>query len=128
VAAENSKKRPRGKPFPKGRSPNPCGRPSSTEAAALIRDLFKSHGQGAVERLYTMATSKDDRIALAAIREVLDRNLGRPPQAVQVDLNSPVLISDDSLIAFLGTELIDIPDALVKIERKWKRMQAVADG
>jgi hypothetical protein len=130
-SAENSKRaknRPRGKPFPKGKSPNPGGRPKSAEANALIRRYFDTQGEKVIDRLYTMAQSKDARLALGAIREILDRNLGRPAQAVQVDLASPAFMPAETVLAVIGATLVDHPDALRTIEKKRKKLREASDG
>lgn len=65
--------------FPKGRSPNPGGRPKAvvdlvTRARALT--------PAALDVLEAALASDDDRVRLAAAGMLLDRGWGRPPQAV----------------------------------------------
>lgn len=93
--AENSKDQPgrrkqggRGRPFPKGQSGNPGGRP---KAIAEVRELAREHTGGAIGTLAEIMNSKKAppgaRISAAA--ELLNRGWGRSEQAiftnVQVD-------------------------------------------
>ena len=70
--------------FKKGQSGNPGGRPklppgamSRTEAAALLSSMLPD----ALERLRAMAHSDDEKVALKACEIIIDRNLGRIPEA-----------------------------------------------
>ena len=72
-----------GRPFPKGRSGNPGGRPKTREASELIRAMFKENGEKVIKNLYALCNGKDKRLRLAAITAVLDRVLGRPLQAIE---------------------------------------------
>ena len=115
--ADNSEK-PRkkggaGRPFPRGVSPNPGGRPRSTEANELIRELFKEKGGAAVKRLYELCADKDPRIALAAIDKVLDRVLGKPSQAMDIR-TTEVPVSREQVIGELRKELLKRAPKLVE--------------
>ncbi len=68
--------------MPGGGSPNPAGRPS---LPAQLRQDLAAAAPGAVARLVELMHSPDERIALLAAREILDRALGRPAQAVEAD-------------------------------------------
>ena len=71
-----------GRWLPGGGSPNPAGRPA---LPADLRKQLAEAAPGAVARLVELMQSPDERIALLAAREILDRALGRPAQAVEVD-------------------------------------------
>ena len=79
--AENSNKtatrRGPGRPFQKGQSGNPGGRP---KVAPEVRELAKEHGPRAFARVVELMDSKDALLALAACKEVLNRAYGRSPQ------------------------------------------------
>lgn len=70
------------RPFPKGRSGNPGGRPKGTGLTALLRAELEepsapgsgiTQGEALAEKLVSLALAGD----LAAIREVLDRTEGK---------------------------------------------------
>ena len=63
----------------KGQSGNPGGRPKTPEE---IKALLRSGLPAAVRTVIRLATySKNENIRLAAAREILDRNLGKPAVA-----------------------------------------------
>jgi hypothetical protein len=68
--------------FTPGKSGNPGGRP---KAMTEIRELAREHGPWAILRLRELAEGEDGKVAVAAVRELLDRGYGRPVQAVEVD-------------------------------------------
>lgn len=57
----------------KGTSGNPSGRRSSAE----IRRLLKNHTPRAAMRIVELVESEDERVALMAAKEVLDRYYGK---------------------------------------------------
>lgn len=92
MPAANSKKtaKPRGKPFQKGQSGNPSGRPKNTpeqiDALAAIRDLAPNAAQ-------VLQAIMEDAKAPAAARiraavEVLDRTYGKAETPIKVDEGS----------------------------------------
>jgi hypothetical protein len=82
VSAENSERSAvMGRPFPKGQSGNPGGRP---KAEGEIRELAQKHGPEALQRLVDLMGSANERVAVAAAQAVLDRAYGRPVQGLQL--------------------------------------------
>jgi hypothetical protein len=69
-------------------SGNPGGRPKNgLDLSAMCRNLTPR----AVERLREFIEHEDPRVALQAIKEILDRGFGRPVQPVQDDTESTSL-------------------------------------
>lgn len=68
----------RGRPFEPGKSGNPKGR---TPLSHDIKTLAKKKTKEAFEKIVELMESKDERVALAACKEVLDRAYGRVAQA-----------------------------------------------
>lgn len=65
----------RGNPhWVKGQSGNPGGRP---KWVTEVRDAAASHSKWGVQRLRELADSEDGRVAIAAIKELLDRGIGK---------------------------------------------------
>ena len=68
--------------FTKGQSGNPGGRPRAT---AELRDLAQTAGLDAFRRVVELTRHEDPKIALEAVKIVLDRGYGRPAQPVDGD-------------------------------------------
>jgi len=74
--AQNSTAKRRGKPFPKGVSGNPGGRPREL---ADVKALAREHTPEAIATLVTlMRTAKTDSARAAAASELLSRAWGKP--------------------------------------------------
>ena len=71
-----------GRPFRPGQSGNPGGRPKSNEH---VRNIARSNSVRAVERLIELIESDDERVALTAAKEVLDRAFGKPKPDTEHD-------------------------------------------
>ena len=119
-SAENSTKTVRkrkkiipGRPFPKGVSGNPGGRPKSREANELIKALFQEKGEDAIERLFALCKVKDNRIKLSAINSILDRIMGKPTQAMEVK-NTEVPLTEEQIVGELRKKLIKRDPKLVE--------------
>jgi hypothetical protein len=76
-----------GRPFEKGRSGNPGGRP---KLEGEIRKLAQKHGPNALKRLVELMKSSNERVAVAAAQAVLDRAYGKPPQGLHIEGDNPI--------------------------------------
>lgn len=123
--AQNSEKqqprkaKPRGRPWPKGVSGNPGGRPREV---GHVRELARQHTEEAIRTLVEIATdpSQPGRARVAAAEAILDRAWGRPPQALELDaeIKGPV-ISQEVGVAILQAldEVRRIREGQVAIDR-----------
>lgn len=84
MSAESTKK-PRGKPFTKGKSPNPGGRPKLPEDVKHVRELARNYTQEAVTALVDVMKDGSGPARVAAANALLDRGWGRPAQPVDGD-------------------------------------------
>ena len=120
LLAENSEKPKKarkkggsGRPFAKGRSGNPGGRPRARETNELIRELFNLKGEDIVKRLFALCKVKDKRIQLAAINSILDRVMGKPMQAMEVT-NIKAPMTEEQIVGELRKKLIKRNPRLVE--------------
>jgi hypothetical protein len=80
-----SKNQPRGRPFPKGRSGNPGGRPRRTdEEAELIEACREKTAEALAVVASLMRDSANDRVRLAAAQFIIERGWGRAPERVEL--------------------------------------------
>jgi hypothetical protein len=90
------KKKPRGKPWPKGQSGNLKGRPPEMkQLVADVRALAQASGAQSIALLEQL---RDDENVPPAVRamaanSLLDRGFGRPPQALEVNANVTTVVA-----------------------------------
>lgn len=73
----------RGRPFAPGQSGNPGGRP---RVLGSLRELARARAAEAIQELARLAVhGKSETARIAAIKELLDRGLGKPTQFVAAD-------------------------------------------
>ena len=71
--------------FVKGFSGNPSGRPSPQNAE--VKEVLKAASVDAAKKLVELLKSKQDKIALQAAQEILNRTEGKPRESVSMDLS-----------------------------------------
>jgi hypothetical protein len=110
---------PRGRPFPKGVSGNPGGRPTMgpdrRKIEADARLLARSHGVEAVEKLRAIMNdpSASHMAQIIAANSLLDRGWGRPPVSVEVygtDVQADN--SGDRLLEIVESRLVGLGERL----------------
>ena len=81
-----TKAKPRGRPFPKGVSGNPGGRPKTIPE---VKEILKAASPDAARTLVELLNSEKDSIRLAAAQDILDRTQGKAiqMQAVTLDID-----------------------------------------
>jgi hypothetical protein len=83
--AEISKKQPRGRPFRKGVSGNPGGRPKRTEEEGCLAERCREKTPEALAVIESlMRDSSNDRVKLAAAEFVIERGWGRAPERIEI--------------------------------------------
>ena len=77
------------RPFPKGVSGNPSG---TSKAVAELRALARANTTAAFNKLIELLQSRDERVALMAAKEILDRGFGRPTPTEEDDDERTVVV------------------------------------
>lgn len=99
ISGGTAKKRPRGRPFTKGVSGNPGGRPKRTEEELDLAQACRAKTREALEVIESlMAESVNERVRLAAAQYLIDRGWGRATERVE-HAGEPVAL------AVLGVDL-----------------------
>lgn len=82
------KGKPRGRPFEKGKSPNPGGRPKLI--VAFRKALEERHYEAALDALESALSDEDGKVRIAACREVFDRLFGKASQPITGEDGKPI--------------------------------------
>lgn len=90
--SDSERKNGIGRPFPKGVSGNPSGRPKLI--VEFQKALLEKHYQKAIDALDKCLDDEDGRVRMAAIREVFDRLLGKVTQPVSGPDGAPLVSVD----------------------------------
>jgi hypothetical protein len=83
ISDRSAKAKPRGKPFVKGESGNPHGRPKELED---VKAAAREYSAQAIERLAFWMNSDDPKASVSATNALLDRAFGKPQQSMDVDM------------------------------------------
>lgn len=96
-----------GRPFVKGQSGNPNGRP---KAPVDIAALARVHGPQCVAVVVDLLASTDERIRLAAATVLIERGFGKPVQPIAGDPDNPLTVR----------YVIEMP-AAIESKEEWRR-------
>ena len=80
-----AQRKPPGKPWKKGESGNPSGRPKQNPE---VIETLKAHSVEAAETLIKLLNSRDENIRLKAAQVILDRTEGKPESTTSIALRN----------------------------------------
>ena len=116
--------RPIGKPFEKGQSGNPAGRPP---VIGELRELARVHAPEAIKELARLAVkARSESARISAIRELLDRGFGKPTQFLAGD--SEIIPKGTTLEQLREDILIDFAASFPDFEIVPKKRLTVIAG
>ena len=116
--AQITKNQPRGKPFPKGVSGNPGGRPRRTLEEIQLEEACRQKTPEALAVVFSlMREAKNERVKLAAAQIVLERGWGKARERVELSPMEVVVSRDISpeqgyLMMLEGGRLEALPEDL----------------
>lgn len=97
-------KRGPGRPFEKGQSGNPAGRP---KVDPDVRAVLKAATLPAALRLVSLLNAEDEAVALRAAQDIINRELGKIPDHIK--LEDVTKLSDAELFARVKNAIAEHP-------------------
>jgi hypothetical protein len=99
----------RGRPFEKGKSGNPGGRP---RVIGDLRELAREYAPEAFKELARLAVkAKSEAVRVVAIRELFDRGYGKPAQRRDAMVSvGPDPLNPDQPRVSVAVSFVDPPD------------------
>lgn len=87
MSAGNSGKTVIGRPFQKGVSGNPSGRPKDTEEMKAVKEIMNAGSPKAAQTLVELLDSEKEIMRYYAAQEILNRTLGKPVQSQEINVS-----------------------------------------